>query len=55
MCKIIEEMRDETAHQIMVRNASEMLTDPRFSHEDIARFSGLTLEEVKELAGEKSA
>ncbi|MBR0171280.1 MAG: PD-(D/E)XK nuclease family transposase [Lachnospiraceae bacterium] len=55
MCKAMEDMRKETAHQIMVRNAREMLSDSRFSHEDVARFSGLTLDEVKELAGEKSA
>ena len=51
MCKAMEDMRKDVRKDI----AREMLTDPRLSHEDIARFSGLTLEEVKALAGEKSA
>ena len=51
MCKAMEDMRKDVRKDI----AREMLNDPRLSHEDIARFSGLTLEEVKALAGEKSA
>ena len=32
-----------------------MLEDELLTHEQIAKYSGLTLEEVKELAAEKSA
>ena len=50
MCKAIEDMLNDVRKE----NAREMVTDTRLSHEDIARYSGLTLEEVKTLAGAKS-
>ncbi len=55
MCKLLEEMRNETAHDIAVKNALAMLADGFLTYEKIAQYSGLSLDEIKELAGQKSA
>lgn len=49
MCRAMEEMRNETAHETSVRNALTMLASKKLSYEDIALFSGLTIDEVKAL------
>lgn len=51
MCKIMEEVAKERSEQI----ALKMLADGKLSVKDIARYSGLTVTEVKALAKKKSA
>lgn len=55
VCKLIEERAKEVVHEVMVQNAEKMLSDGVLSFEKIAAYSGLTLEEVKELADKRSA
>ena len=54
MSRILEEMREETAmeaeHKKAVETAQKMLARGRDTVEDIAEITGLTLEEVQELA-----
>ncbi|MCM1488133.1 MAG: hypothetical protein NC203_07185 [Firmicutes bacterium] len=51
MCKIMEDVANERSKQI----ALNMLADGKLSVKDIAKYSGLTVAEVKELAKKKSA
>ncbi len=54
MCRSIEEMRNQVAWEKTVEIAQRMLgTDLTF--EQIAHFTGLTVEQVHEIAGQKSA
>ena len=57
MCKVLEEMRKETARiteeNTKDRIAMSMIKDGTLSLEQIARFSELALEKVKELAESK--
>lgn len=59
MCKVMEDMRSEAAreaaHARSVENARRMLASGKLTDADIAEFSGLTLEEVKALAKDKTA
>lgn len=59
MSRILEEMCDEAVTAAVkaqaVRTARMMLTDSRFSQEDIAAFTCLTLDEVRELAEKQPA
>ena len=55
MCKAMEDMRNEAELKRAREVALRMLADGELSHEKIAKYSGLTLEQVKELALEKSA
>jgi hypothetical protein len=55
MCKIIEDMRIETAHRNSMDIAWRMLQRGKATLEEIAEDTGLTLQEVKELASEQSA
>ena len=54
MCKAIEDMRNEAAKQAAWQKAAkiaiEMLASGTLTHEQIARFTKLTIEEVEELA-----
>lgn len=52
MCKLNEEMRNETAKMRSVEIALNLLSLGSVSHEDIAKATGLTLEEIQELAKE---
>ena len=62
MCRAMEEMRNEAAreaaikaaHERSVENAKKMLQD-EMEYEKVAKYSGLTIEEVKALDGQKSA
>ena len=47
----LAEGRTESLQEQAMLTAQRMLQDPRFSPEDIARFSGLALEEVLKLQG----
>ncbi len=55
MCKVMEDMRNEAAREKSVEIALAMIEDGKLSLELIAKYSGLTLEEVEELARKKSA
>ncbi len=55
MCDILDEMRNETALKTRIENAKKMLDDGSLSLEKIAEFSGLSIDKVRELAGNKSA
>ena len=50
MCDILEEMKDN----VRIENALKMLADG-VDIEKIAKYSGLSIEKVRELAGNKSA
>ena len=51
MCEIWDEVRNEAR----IENAKAMIKDGTLSLENIAEFSGLSIEKVRELAGNKSA
>ena len=59
MCKAIETYGDQRELQgkkeQSIENALKMIADGQLSLEKIAQYSGLTLEEVKELADKRSA
>ena len=63
MCKILEEMCEEVAEQVeketQKRVAKEtvksLLALGKLSHEDISASTGLSLEEIEELAAQKTA
>ena len=59
MCKSMEDMRNETRAEALkeksISVARKMLKAGKFSYEEIAYFSGLTIDEVKELAARQSA
>jgi hypothetical protein len=50
MCKIMEDMRNEKAKEVRIDNALRMIKDGELSLEKIALYSGLSVDEVKELA-----
>ena len=54
MCKVMEDMRNETAWRNTVEIVLRAL-DMNLPHEQIAQFTGLTVDQVKEIAGQKSA
>ena len=54
MCRALEEMRNETAHEKAVEVALAMLADD-MPYEKVAKYAGLPLEEVKALDHQKSA
>ena len=49
VCRAMEEMRNETAHEKAVQIAKRMLKSGKLSYEEIAEFAELTVEEVKAL------
>ena len=49
MCKMLEDMRNEKAKEVRIDNALCMIKDGVLSLEKIALYSGLSIEEVKEL------
>ena len=49
MCKIMEDMRNEKAKEVRIDNALRMIKDGELSLEKIALYSGLSVDEVKEL------
>ncbi|MGN8774226.1 hypothetical protein [Candidatus Weimeria sp. HCP3S3_B5] len=63
MCKAMEDMRNEAAREAARESAREntlqiannMLGMKKFTYEDIARATGLTVDEIKELDSKKSA
>ena len=55
MCDILDEMKNEARTKTMIENAQRMIKDGELTMEKIAEYSGLSLEKVRELAGNKSA
>ena len=55
MSKIFEEIRDEAVKRHAVETAERMIAAGKLTVDEIAEYSGLSLEEVQKLAGEKSA
>lgn len=55
MCRAMEEMRNETVRERNIEIAKTMLASKKLSYEDIALFSGLTLDDVKALDAKKPA
>ncbi len=59
MCKAMEDMRNETRAEALkeksISVARKMLKSGKFSYEEIAEYSDLTVDEVKELADKQSA
>ena len=55
MCEILDEMRKEAGEQVRIENAKKMINDGTLPLEKISEYSGLTLDKVRELAGDKSA
>ena len=51
MCEIWDEVRNEAR----IENAKAMINDGALSLEKVAEYSGLPIEKVRELAGNKSA
>ena len=49
MCKVIEDMRKEERKETLVEVAEKLVLDGTLSHEKIAEFVGLSLDEVKSL------
>ena len=55
MCDILDEMRNEAAEKARIENAKKMIEIGKLSIDEIAICSGLSIEKVRELAGNKSA
>lgn len=59
MCDILDEMkneaRNEAKNKTMIETAQKLLANGKLSYEEIAECSGLSLDKVRELAGNKSA
>lgn len=55
MCRIMEDMRNQTLKEGMKEVAHRMLTAGRYALEEISEISGLSLDEVKKLQAEQSA
>ena len=51
MCDIWDEVRNEA----MIETAKKMIKAGKFTCEEIAEYSGLSLDKVRELVGNKSA
>ena len=49
MCKVMEDMRNETLKECMIDVTKRMLSDGKLPLEKIAEYAGLPLEEVQEL------
>lgn len=52
MCRAMEEMRDETAHETAIKIALTMLADG-LPYEQVAKYAGLSIEEVRALDEKK--
>ena len=55
VCDILEEMKNEAIERDRIENAIKMLNSGKLSLEEIAEFTNLSIEKVRELAGNKSA
>ena len=55
MGSVLDEMRKEVADKTRIENAKKMIETGKLSLDEIAECSGLSLEKIRELAGNKSA
>ena len=55
VAEITDEMRKEAVEKDRIENAKKMINDGTLPLEKISECSGLTIEKVRELAGDKSA
>ena len=55
VCDILEEMKNEAAEKKSIEVAKNMIEDGILPLDKIAQYSGLSIEKVRELAGNKSA
>lgn len=55
MCKAMEDMRNETAREKTLQLAKNMLALNKLSYDEIAKVTGLTVDEIKELDTRESA
>ena len=55
MCKVMEDMRNETIREKALSTARNLLTLNRLTYEEIAAVVGLSVDDVKALAGQKTA
>ena len=55
MCKAMEDMRNQAVKENMIETALRMLKSGRLDLNDIAAFSGLSIEEVEKLKAGKTA
>ena len=55
MCRVMEEMCNETVRERNIEIAKAMLASKKLSHEEIALFSELAIDEVKSLDAKRPA
>ena len=55
MCDILDEMKNEAKLENKIETAQKMIKAGKLSLEEIAEYSGLSLDKVRKLAGNKSA
>ena len=55
MCRVMEDMRNETARETCLETARSLLTIGKLTYEEIAQATKLTVDEVEELDKKKSA
>jgi hypothetical protein len=55
MCDILDEMKNDVRTETRIENARKMLEIGKMTFDEIAICSGLSIEKVRELAGNKSA
>ena len=55
MCKAFDDLREETELRIRIENATKMIAVGKLSLEEISDYSGLSIEKIRELAGDKTA
>ena len=51
----LDEMKNDVRTETRIENARKMIKSGKLSLDEIAEFSGLSVEKVRELAGNKSA
>ena len=55
MCKVLEDMRNETAERRSIEIAIRLIAQGKLSFEEIASVSDLSEEKVRELAQQRTA
>ena len=55
MCKVMEDMRNQTLKEGAINSAKRMLADRILTLEKIAEYAGLSLEEVQQLKADRNA
>lgn len=55
MCKIMEDMRNDTKTETIVQVVLNMLEDESMPHEKIAKFTNLPVEKIEEIAASAAA